>query len=111
MIVRDRLRLGVDQKFIGIAAARFAIQRRSPLAENAFEFFLRHSCNLLDRFDAKSTQRSLREFTDAGNFSYRQRRETTLLAAGRNTDEAKRLGLVGGDFRNEPRCHAAPGAS
>src|SRR6266581_2482181 len=53
VIVRDGFRLGVDDKFVGIAAARLAIERRSPLPENAFQFFLRHGRDLLDGFNAE----------------------------------------------------------
>src|SRR5713226_1089244 len=35
VIVRDRFRLGANDKFVGIAAARFAIERRTPLTEDA----------------------------------------------------------------------------
>src|SRR2546430_16408799 len=52
VIVRNRFWLSVDDKFVGIAAARFAIQRRAPLAENAFQLFLGHGRNLLDSFNA-----------------------------------------------------------
>src|SRR6266852_8622996 len=34
VIVRNGFGLGIDQKFVGIAAARFAIERVAPLAEN-----------------------------------------------------------------------------
>src|SRR6266850_2535318 len=57
VIMRNRFRLRVNHEFIGIAAARFAIQRRSPLAENRFQFFLRNSSNLLHGFDAHRPQR------------------------------------------------------
>ena len=33
--VRDGFGLGIDEKFVGILAARFAIERRAPLAEYA----------------------------------------------------------------------------
>src|SRR6266853_1783471 len=60
VIMRDRFWLGVDDKFVGITAARLAIKRRSPLAENAFQFFLRHGRNLFDSFNTKSAQRAFR---------------------------------------------------
>src|SRR6266478_495580 len=62
VIVRNRFRLGVNDKFVGIAAARLAIQRRSPLAENAFQFFLRYRCDLLDGFNAEGSKRAFGDF-------------------------------------------------
>jgi len=104
VIMRNRFRLGVDDKFVGIAAARFAIQRRTPLAENLFEFLLRNSGDLFRPvFDAEGAKRALRDFADAGNFSHRQLREESLFAACRDPDEAARFGLIRRNFRNEPR--------
>src|SRR5882762_6579451 len=42
VVVRDGLRLRIDHEFVGIAASRFAIQRRSPLPENRFQLLLPH---------------------------------------------------------------------
>src|SRR5260370_41257707 len=36
VIVRNRFRLGVDHKFVRVAATRLAIERGAPLAENLF---------------------------------------------------------------------------
>src|SRR6266481_1085888 len=110
VIVGDGFRLGVDHKFVGIAAARFPIERRSPLAENAFQFFLRHGRDLLDRFDAEGAERAFRDFTDARNFSYRQCRKESLFAPRGNPDQATRFGLVGGDFGDQARCGKSTGA-
>src|SRR6267378_2244068 len=110
VIVRDRFRLRVDDKFVGIAAARFAIQRRSPLAENLFEFFLRNSGDLFDSFNAEGAKRSLRNLTDPWNFSHRQLREESLFAAYRDPDKTARLGLIRRNFRNEPRRSQSAGA-
>src|ERR1700687_1980958 len=110
VIMRDRFRLAVDDKFVGIAAARFAIQRRSPLAENALQLFLRHRRDLFDGFDAERAKGTFRDFTNPGNFSHWQGRKKSLLAACRNPDEAAWLGLVGRNFRNEPRRSESAGA-
>ena len=103
VILRDRFRLRVDDKFIGIAAARFAIQRRSPLAKNLFQLFLWNGGDLLDGFDAEGTERALRDFADAWNFSNRKWRKKPFFAAGRNPHQTARLGLVRCNFRNQPR--------
>src|SRR6266571_71618 len=85
VVVRNGFRLGIDHKFVGIAAARFAVKRSAPLAENLFELFLRNGGDLLDRLDA---ERALRDFADAGNLSNRKGSEEALLAARRNPHEA-----------------------
>src|SRR6266850_5182798 len=84
VIVRNRFRLGVDYKFVGIAAARFAVKRRSPLTENVFQFFLRNGGDLLDRFDSQRPERSLRDFANTRNLSNRKWRKKPFFAAGRN---------------------------
>src|SRR5260370_14138299 len=103
VVVRDRFRLGVDHEFIGIAAARLAIQRRSPLAKNAFQFFLRYGRDLLDGFNAEGAKRAFGDFADTRNLSHRQRREKPLFAAPRHPDEPPRLGLVERNLRKQPR--------
>src|SRR5438552_11050453 len=103
VIVRDRFWLGVNDKLVGIAAARLAVQRRSPLAENAFQFFLRHGRNLFDGFDAEGAKRAFRNFADAGNFSHWQLCKKALLAACGNPHKAARLGLIRSDLGNEAR--------
>src|SRR6266699_4675061 len=41
VVVRNGFRLGIQNEFVGIAAARFAVQCRSTLPKDFFEFFLR----------------------------------------------------------------------
>src|SRR5436190_19298971 len=98
VIVRNGFRFGVDHKFVRIAAARLAVQRRSPLPENTFQFFLRHGRNLFNGFDAEGAKRAFRDFADAGNFSYRQCCKKSPLAARGNPHKAARLSLVRRDF-------------
>src|SRR5882762_9314542 len=102
VIMRDRFRLRVDDKFVGIAAASLAIECRSPLAKNTFQFFLWHGRDLIDGFNAEGAKRAFRDFADAGNFSHWQVREKSLFAACRDPDEAARLGLIRRNFCNEP---------
>src|SRR5882724_2733755 len=94
VIVRNRFWLRVNHEFVGIAAARLAIERRAPLAEYAFQFFPRHGRDLLDGFYAEGAKRAFRDFADAGNFSYWKHGKKSLLAARRHPHEPTRLGLV-----------------
>jgi len=110
VIVRNRFRLGVDDKFVGIAAARFAIQRRTPLAENLFEFLLRNSGDLFDSFDAEGAKRALRDFADAGNFSHRQLCEKSLFGCLQGPRRGRAAWLDPTQLRNEPRRSEAAGA-
>src|SRR2546425_11600177 len=41
VVVRNGFRFGIQNEFVGIAAARFAVQRCSPLPKDFFELFLR----------------------------------------------------------------------
>src|SRR5208337_1710855 len=75
VIVRDGFRFGVYQEFIGVAAARFAIERGAPLAEDFFQLFLRVRSELLDGFYAKGTLFAVATITDAGNFADGEWRE------------------------------------
>jgi len=88
----------VDQEFIGVAAAGFAVQRVAPLAEDLFQFFLGVRSELLDGFDAQSAEGTLGDFTNAGNFADGERREKERFHSGRDPDEAARLGLFGSHF-------------
>src|SRR5712672_1651182 len=81
VIVGNGFWLGIDHEFVGIAAARFAVQRGTPLAEDLVEFFQRLTGELFHGFDAKRAQCALRDFTDAGNFVHGQRREKTGFAS------------------------------
>src|SRR6266581_6774701 len=110
VVVRNGFRLGIDHKFVGIAAARFAVKRSAPLAENLFELFLRNGGDLLDRLDAERAERALRDFADAGNLSNRKGSEEALLAARRNPNEAARLGLIRCDFGDQTSRGEAAGA-
>src|SRR5882757_3307972 len=70
VIVRNGFWLGIDYEFVGITAARFAVQRGAPLAEDLVEFFQRLTGELFHGFNAERTQRALGDFTDAGNFAH-----------------------------------------
>src|SRR5262249_16055106 len=70
VIVGDGFGFGVDDEFVGIAAAGFAIERGTPLAENAFEFLGRDFSELRDGFDTESAEGAFGDFTDAGDFSH-----------------------------------------
>jgi hypothetical protein len=108
VVLRDGFRFGVDDEFIGIAAARFAIECRAPLAEDLLKLFLRNGGEVLDGFDAECAQGALRDFADAGNFSYRKRREKAGFLAGSDPEEPARLGLVRSDLGDEAsRCEAS----
>ncbi len=110
MILRDGFRLCVDDEFVGIAAARFAKKGGAPLAKDSLELFLGNGGELLDGFDGECAQGALRDFADAGNFSHGKRREEASFLAGRDPEEPARLGLVGGDFRDQARRGEAAGA-
>src|SRR5260370_12244545 len=83
VIVRNRFWLRVNHEFVGIAAARLAIEGCAPLAEYAFQFFLWHGRDLLDGFYAEGAKRAFRDFADAGNFSYWKHGKKSLLAVRR----------------------------
>jgi hypothetical protein len=101
VIVGDGFGLGVDQEFVGVAAACFAIKGCSPLAEDFFQLFLRVRGKLVDGFNAEGAEGTFGNFTDAGNFADGQRCEETRFHAGGDPDEASGLALIGGDFCGE----------
>src|SRR5260370_6252423 len=103
MIVRNGFRLCIDNEFVGIAAARFAVQRGAPLTENFFKLFQWLRRKLFHCFDAERTQRAFGNFTDAGNLAHRERREKARFASRRDPQQAARLGLVRSDFGDEAR--------
>src|SRR5579859_599778 len=88
VIVGDGLRFGVDDEFVGIAAASFAIESGAPLAEDCFEFFGGNFSELCHGFDAECSKSALGDFADAGNFPNGKRREKFCLLAGRYPDES-----------------------
>src|SRR5258708_22126355 len=74
VILRNGFWLRVNHKFVGIAAARLAIERRSPLTKNLFQLFLRNGGDLFDGFDAEGPKRAFRDFADAGNLDRKSTR-------------------------------------
>ena len=101
MILRNGFGFGIEDEFVGIAAAGFAIEGGAPLAENFLEFFLGERGDLLDGFDSESAQSFFGDFADAGDFSDGEWREKLRFAAGRNPHEAARFALVGCDLGDE----------
>ena len=69
VIVGDGFGLGVDEEFVGVASAGFAIERGAPLAKDFFEFFLGVGGELPDGFDAKGTQGAFGNLADPRNFA------------------------------------------
>src|SRR5260370_413635 len=59
MIVRNGFRLCIDNEFVGIAAARFAVQRGAPLTENFFKLIQWLRRQLFHCFDAQRALRAL----------------------------------------------------
>src|SRR5271157_110770 len=109
VIVRDGFGFGVDQEFVGIAAARFAVERGAPLPEYFFQLLLGVGSELFDGFNAEGTESALRDFTDAGDFADGQRREEAGFHAGRDPNEAAGLGLIGSYLGDKTRGGEAAG--
>ena len=110
VIVGDGFGFGVDEEFIGVAAARFAVERGAPLAKDFFEFFLGVGGELFDGFDAEGAEGALRDFADAGNFANGEWCEEAGFHAGSDPDQAPGLALIRGDFGGETRGGEAAGA-
>ena len=60
LIVRKGFCFGVHEEFVGVDAARFAIERRAPPAERFFQSLERQGLQLRNRFDSESLQARLR---------------------------------------------------
>jgi len=101
VIVGDGFWLGVDEEFVGIPAAGFAIEGCAPLAKDFFEFFLGVGGKLFDSFDAEGAKGAFGDFADAGNFADGKRGEEARFHAGGDPDEAAGFALVGGDLGSE----------
>src|SRR5271170_3964042 len=84
MIVRNGFWLGINHKFVGIAAARLAVKRVAPSAKNLFEFFRRNRSELLHGLDAERLWCALSDFANARNLAHRQRRKKPRFLPGRN---------------------------
>ena len=50
VIVGNGFGFGIDQEFVGVAAAGFAIERGAPLAKDFFQFFLLSERRVVRRF-------------------------------------------------------------
>src|SRR3984957_14181388 len=101
VILRNGFGLRIDYKLVGIATARFAVQRRAPLPENLLQFFLRLCRNLLHRLDPQREQSSFGYFSDAGNFSHRERRQKPHFTSGGTPNEPAWFALVGSYFSHQ----------
>jgi hypothetical protein len=110
VIVGDGFGFGVDEEFIGIAAARFAVESGAPLAKDFFEFFLGVGGELFDGFDAEGAKGALGDFADARNFADRERCEEAGFHAGCDPDQAAGFALIRGDFGGEACGREAAGA-
>ncbi len=110
VIVGDGFGLSVDEEFVGISTAGFAVESGAPLAKNLFEFFLGMGGELLDGFDAEGTECAFGDFTDAGNFSDGKRGKEAGFLAGSNPDEAPGFALIRGDFGSKAGGGEAAGA-
>src|SRR5262249_19751591 len=82
VIVRNRLRLGIDDKFVGIPAARLAVESIAPLTKNLFQPFARYGRDLADRFNAHGPESAFCNFSNSRDFSDGQLLEKALLASG-----------------------------
>src|SRR5256885_11753925 len=110
VIVRNGFGLRVDDEFVGIAAAGFAIERRPPLTENLFQLVRGMFGKLCYGFNAEGAKGALGDFADAGNFADGKRREEFSFLAGCNPYEAARFGLIACHFCGEARRREAAGA-
>ena len=110
VIVGDGFGFGVDEEFVGVAAARFAEESGAPLAKDFFEFFLRVGGELFDGFDAEGAKGALRDFADAGNFANGKRSEEAGFHARSDPDQAPGFALIRGDFGGETSGGEAAGA-
>ena len=110
VIVGDGFGFGVDEEFVGVAAAGLAVEGSAPLAEDFFELFLGVGGELLDGFDTEGAQGAFGDFADAGNFADWKRSEEAGFHAGGDPDEAAGLALFGGDFGGEASGGESAGA-
>ena len=101
VILGNGFGLGVDQEFVGIAAAGFAIESGAPLAKDFFEAFLGIGGELLDGLNTECVEGAFGDFADAGNFSDMERSEETCFLTGNDPDEAAGLGLIGSDLGHQ----------
>src|SRR5579862_8632999 len=72
--MRNGFWLGIDEKFVGIFAARLAVERCAPLAELVFETLERNAGELADRLDFQIVKRRFGDFSNAGNAADAKRR-------------------------------------
>ncbi len=100
VIVGNRFGFRIDQEFVGIASAGFAIERGAPLAKDFLKFLLFVSGELFDSLNAERTKGALRDFTDARNFANGQWSEKARFHSWRNPNQAARFGLIGRNFRD-----------
>src|ERR1700693_586448 len=103
VILRNGFGLRIDYKLVGIATARFAVQRGTPLPENLLQFFLGLRRDLFNGCNPHRAQSSFGDFTDAGNFSHREWRQKSLFASRRNPNETARLAVIGSYFSHQAR--------
>src|SRR5712671_4700972 len=94
--------LNIQNKFVGIAAARFTVERRAPLSEYLLQFFLRIISKLVNVFDPHRAQRSFCHFANAGNFPRRQLRQEARLLSRWYPQQTARFGLLAGNFCHQP---------
>src|ERR1700682_3897232 len=83
-VVRNGFWFGIDYALVRVAAPRFAIESRAPLAEDLFEFLVRHCGKLFYGFDPQGTQSTFGDFANARNLANGGRWEEAGLCAWRN---------------------------
>src|ERR1700737_607723 len=93
-VVRNGFWFGIDYELVRVAAPRFAMESRAPLAEDLFEFLVRHCGKLFDGFDPQNTQSTFGDFANAWNLANGERCEKARLRAWRNPRQPARLGLI-----------------
>ena len=115
VLVADGFRVAAFADFViepaaGVLAARLARQRQAPFAEALFEEGFVERRQIADFANAAGVQVALGDFADAGDLAHVERRQEARLLAGKDPQNAVGLGLIGGDFRDQPRRRGADGA-
>jgi len=99
--MRDGFGFRINEEFVGIAAAGFAIERGAPLAEDFLEFFLGVRGKLFHGFDAEGAKSAFGDFADTRNLADGKRGEEARFHARSDPDETAGFTLIGGDFGSE----------
>src|SRR5271170_1178337 len=110
VIVRDGLGFGVDEKFVGVASAGFAIEGGTPLAKDFLQFFLLMGGELFNGFDSQGAQGTFGDFPYAWNLANWEWCQKACFHPRSNPDKSFGLALVRGNFGDKPCGGESAGA-